>query len=257
MSGIQNASLVVVTNGGATSSAGCIFIIAALVAGLGFLSSWLRHPLPPPPIPSDAEVIAAVAKQPDCDPDRMYHIGGLQWPGPEDPHFYIKYGHGFQEDSQEEHYTRGYFLAAEARNQEYIFHALQRRNHGSIFRAFQCRQPWNKKWQIRVPRIHRAFRHCDTFYIIMEYVKGKPFWQLGGLEPQPLPREDPSFIARWDERYRKLAHAIDVLLTIPAPDARPGPAGGGIIRHPLFHRERKAPVFMILSMTWARYQPDM
>ncbi|KAI9652067.1 MAG: hypothetical protein M1829_001960 [Trizodia sp. TS-e1964] len=75
----------------------------------------------------------------------------------------------------------------------------------------------------------------------MEYVKGKTFGELCNLEPKPLQPEDPSFMACWDERHKHLVHAIDLLLTIPVPDARPGPVGGGIIRHTLFHDDWNAP----------------
>ncbi|KAI9651660.1 MAG: hypothetical protein M1829_002575 [Trizodia sp. TS-e1964] len=85
-----------------------------------------------------------------------------------------------------------------------------------------------------------AWRHLLYHHGICQ---GNDLLELGGLEPWPLPADDPAFIARWDERYRKLAHAINLLLTIPPPDARPGPVGGGIIRHPLFHEYKASRVY--------------
>ncbi|KAI9657280.1 MAG: hypothetical protein M1829_006925 [Trizodia sp. TS-e1964] len=68
------------------------------------------------------------------------------------------------------------------------------------------------------------------------------FRELGALDGRPLasPVDEAGRTARWNERYKKITRAIDFLLTIPAPDARPGPVGGGIIRHPLFAKHRRA-----------------
>ncbi|KAK1762507.1 hypothetical protein QBC33DRAFT_574124 [Phialemonium atrogriseum] len=121
----------------------------------------------------------------------------------DNPIFYIKFGNRSIAS-----------MTAEARTHQFSFDALEN-------------TPLERRNDIRIPQICRILYTPRGAYIVMEYVQGKTLGQLYQK------------IERFEENskpyYDKIARGIKLPLSIPVPtDAKPGPCGGGIIKHPLF-----------------------
>lgn len=98
-------------------------------------------------------------------------------------------------------------------------------NHQYVFRALRDMPP-DQTRGIRIPEIYRTFESDGRFFIIMEYIPGSTLGQLldqkGGESKQGALTND-------------IARAMKLLMSIPVPPGqKPGPVGGGLIRHSLF-----------------------
>lgn len=103
------------------------------------------------------------------------------------------------------------------------------KNHEYAFAALKAMPPHRTKG-ILIPEIYRTFESNDRFFIVMEYIPGR---LLACFEEG----QD------WESRQKKVTHsiaeAIKLLISIPAPPGqKPGPVGGGCIRHPLFKDDK-------------------
>lgn len=99
------------------------------------------------------------------------------------------------------------------------------KNHEHAFAALKAMPPHQKKG-ILVPEIYRTFESNNKFFIVMEYIPGR---LLARYE------EGHDWESRKEMVIDSIAGAIKLLMSIPAPPGqKPGPVGGGRIRHPLF-----------------------
>lgn len=77
-----------------------------------------------------------------------------------------------------------------------------------------------------IPEIYRTFEFDDRLFVVMEYIPGRTLAQL--IECQ-------DWESRKEAIINTVAEAIKLMMSIPAPPGqKPGPVGGGRIRHPLF-----------------------
>lgn len=146
----------------------------------------------------DEDIVSAFKQTPAVKPDGNA-VTGFFYP-PQQPAAYVKFG-------------MPSVLKAERRNHEYVFKALRD-------------MPSDQTRGIRVPEIYRTIEIPDYFFIVMEYIPG---WTLAQLQDQK----------GWESRkgplINSIAKAIKLLMSIPAPTGqKPGPVGGGKIRHSLF-----------------------
>jgi hypothetical protein len=86
----------------------------------------------------------------------------------------------------------------EARTQLFVAQYLQDKNSPAV----------------RAPCLYLAFTWSDCGFIVSEYIYG-----------QECDDSDDALIAT----------AVMALITIPCPDLKPGPVGGGLIEHPFFY----------------------
>lgn len=102
---------------------------------------------------------------------------------------------------------------AEARNHEFAFAALKA-------------MPPSRTRGILIPEIYRTFESNDIFFIVIEYVPGRTLAELEVCQ---------DWESRKEAVINTIAEAIKLLMSLPAPPGqKPGPVGGGYIRHPLF-----------------------
>lgn len=99
------------------------------------------------------------------------------------------------------------------------------KNHEYAFAALKAMPPHQTKG-ILVPEIYRTFESNNKFFIVMEYIPGR---LLARYE------EGHDWESQQETVINSIAGAIKLLMSIPAPPGqKPGPVGGGRIRHPLF-----------------------
>lgn len=148
------------------------------------------------------ELVAAEKRLP---PINLRGTGYSGFPYPLDrPVVYVKYGDPTQ------------YRESEARTQQFAFEALEKMSPA-------------RREGVRVPEVYRVFSSHGRTYIIMEFVPGKALREIMKEQTKT------SFYKMVNPLFDKIARGIELLLSIPAPnDAKPGPYGGGIIRHPLF-----------------------
>ncbi|KAG6354589.1 hypothetical protein INS49_004607 [Diaporthe citri] len=130
-----------------------------------------------------------------------FSVTGFPYP-PDAPLAYIKFGDPVE------------WKLAEVRNQIFVHDALQQ-------------LPPEEKQGIHVPEVYRTMRIGYLLFIIMEFVPGRTLAQI---------TEDwENWVMAREEVTNKIAQGMRLLLSLPVPcDAKPGPVGGGIIRHPMF-----------------------
>lgn len=144
------------------------------------------------------EILSIFNHTPQLKPDG-YAVTGFLFP-PDQPIAYIKFV--FPPERM-----------AEVKNQEYAFKSLQA-------------MPPQETKGILVPEIYRTFQSGDRLFIIMEHIPGRTLANL---------QERPDWEWRQGVVTDSIARAIRLLLLIqPPPEQKPGPVGGGRIRHPLF-----------------------
>lgn len=101
----------------------------------------------------------------------------------------------------------------------------QLRNHEYVFKALRDMSP-DQTRGIRIPKVYRTLESDDYFFIVMEYIPGRTLQQLvdqEGWGPQKATLTN------------SIATAMRLLMSIPVPAGqKPGPVGGGHIRHSLF-----------------------
>lgn len=151
---------------------------------------------------SEEEIEHAWKHTPHCTPTGSAVTG---FPYPADaPSAYIKFKLGVPVE----------LTLAEARNQMFAYDALQQ-------------LPPEERQAVHVPEVYRTMRIGRLLFIIMEYVPGRTLAQI--IED----RENWETIR--EEVINNIAQGMRLLLSLPVPcDAKPGPVGGGIIRHPIF-----------------------
>ncbi|KAL2292419.1 hypothetical protein FJTKL_09391 [Diaporthe vaccinii] len=148
-----------------------------------------------------AEEIENAWKQVPKFKSNGFSVTGFPYPASK-PLAYVKFGHPIE------------WRQAEARNQIFVHDALQKLPPGA-------------KQACHAPEVYRTMKIGHLFFIIMEFVPGKTLAQI--ME------ESESWESRREEVTAKVYRAIELLLSLPVPrDAKPGPVGGGHIRHPLF-----------------------
>lgn len=147
---------------------------------------------------SEEDIISVFKQTPEFKPNGCA-VTGFVFP-PKQPVAHVKFG--LIPD-----------LMAELRNHEYAFKALRD-------------MPPNQTRGILIPEIYRTFENGKRFFIVMEYVPGKTLAQLV---------EELGWASQQTTRSNSIARAIRLLMSIkPPPGQKPGPVGGGRIRHPLF-----------------------
>lgn len=149
------------------------------------------------------EDIISVFKQTPKVKANEWAVTGFLYP-PQQPVAYVKFG--WPSDRR-----------AELRNHEYAFKALMD-------------MPTDQTRGIRIPEIYRDFESDNYLFIVMEYIPGRTLAQtLAQI------REDQDYDTQQTTITNKIARAIGLLMSIqPPPGQKPGPVGGGHIRHPLF-----------------------
>ncbi|KUI70890.1 hypothetical protein VM1G_06411 [Cytospora mali] len=152
---------------------------------------------------------------------------GFMYPNAQNPKFFVKFT-----DSRSK-----WLLEQEKRNQEFAFNTL----HGL---GPQQPVPQGLKLLVCVPEMFRAFEYEDYYFLIMECVPGRTLNQviaaaqaragdakLGAGAGAGAGAGGQGDTSRF---YRYIAEGICLLSVKAPPEAKPGPVGGGIIRHPLF-----------------------
>ena len=92
----------------------------------------------------------------------------------------------------------GDITMGEARTQHFVAQYLQQKNSPAV----------------RAPHLYLAFTWNGVGFIVSEYIYG-----------QECDDSDDALIAT----------AVMALISIPSPDSKPGPVGGGLIEHPFFY----------------------
>lgn len=109
---------------------------------------------------------------------------------------------------------------------------VERRNHEFAFNTLrELQQPASQESELLVcvPEIFRAFEYLDYYFLMMEFVPGKTLYQLSWEDACAGRRQrDPSTSNKYVDA------GIRMLRVKAPPGAKPGPVGGGRIRHPLF-----------------------
>ena len=130
--------------------------------------------------------------------DKGFKCNGFMYPPNGKPIAYIKYG-----------YT---VTIGEIRTQRYVYNAFQQMMDASDN-------------GVNAAEIYRAFECEGQAYMVMEYIDG----QTVGALLQGSSAEKKNWI------YDQVAKAVNQLLLVPVPSgSRPGPVGGGCIRHYIF-----------------------
>lgn len=143
-----------------------------------------------------------------------FSVTGFPYPA-DAPLAYIKFGDPIE------------WKLAEVRNQMFAYDALQQ-------------LPPEERQGIHVPEVYRTMRIGNLLFIIMEYVPGSTLAQITGSEDWEVLQE---------EVINKIARGMRLLLSLPVPyDAKPGPVGGGIIRHPIFKDSEAATEYNSIDM---------
>lgn len=141
--------------------------------------------------------------------DEGFAITGFAYPF-DNPIFYVKFGN-----------RRVTSMTAEAATQQFVFDALEK-------------MPPEPRRGIHVPQIFRVLTTHRGVYIVMELVSGR---RLDQLYETIDCFEDIS-----KPYYDQIARGIKLLLSIPVPpDAKPGPCGNSVIKHPFF-KDSEAPI---------------
>lgn len=144
------------------------------------------------------EIISVFKQTPEIKPNDCA-VTGFVFP-PKHPVAYVKFGYPPER-------------MAEGKNHDYTFRALKA-------------MPPDQTRGILVPEIYRTFESDDRFFIVMEYIPGRTLAQL---------QEQQGWESRKGTVIDSIARAIRLLTSIQAPPGqKPGPVGGGRIRHPLF-----------------------
>lgn len=107
-------------------------------------------------------------------------------------------------------------------------------NHQYIFRALRDMPP-DQTRGIHIPEIYRTLESDNKFFIIMEYIPGSTLGQL----------LDQKGGESWQGALtNSIARAMKLLMSIPVPPGqKPGPVGGGLIRHSLFKDDTSYSVY--------------
>lgn len=117
---------------------------------------------------------------------------------------------------------------AEVRNQMFVYDSLQQ-------------LPPEKRQGIHVPEVYRTMRIGNLLFIIMEYVPGRTLAQIT--------EDGENWEMLREEVINKICQGMRMLLSLPVPcDAKPGPVGGGIIRHPIFKYSEAATEYDSIDM---------
>jgi hypothetical protein len=171
---------------------------------------------PPPNLPGDDEIIAAVGRFCDERKTRPMNPGGL----PEDGGTW----HGFAYPSKEPiAWVKLANSMGEARMQMFAYQKLNE-------------MPPSTRRNVRIPEIYRLLEGQSGYevYIVMEFVNGGPF-------SNKLPSGDFD-LDLGDRLVDQVAYALQLLLSIEVPpNSPPGPLGGGIIQHIVF-KDQEAPI---------------
>lgn len=102
------------------------------------------------------------------------------------------------------------------------------RNHDYAFKALKAMLP-DQTQGILIPEIYRTFGSDDRLFIVMEYIPGRTLAQL---------QEQQGWESQKGTVVNSIARAITLLTLMPVPPGqKPGPVGGGHIRHPLFKND--------------------
>ncbi|KAG8168742.1 hypothetical protein KVR01_001491 [Diaporthe batatas] len=119
-----------------------------------------------------------------------------------------------------------WLLEPEMRNHEFAFNALRARQQ----------QAAQEGLVVCVPEIFRNFEHRGFYFLVMEFVPGKTLRQiLKDDKDLGAGQVDHSML------FKHIAEGIRLLICVKAPPgSKPGPVGGGFIRHPFF-RDLEAP----------------
>ncbi|ROV95915.1 hypothetical protein VSDG_05148 [Cytospora chrysosperma] len=141
-------------------------------------------------------------------------------PDSKDPSFLVKYS---------KDYTR-WLLESEMRNQKFAFDALRERGPQQFPGLLVC-----------VPEIFKDFEYRGYYFLVMEFVPGRTLVEVGKEERNALAaaaagagagdRAESQLVKRL---YRCVAEGIRLLSVKAPPGTKPGPVGGGRIRHPFF-----------------------
>lgn len=148
-------------------------------------------------LPSDTEIVAACEQQSLVD-ETSYN--GLLYPSRESPIAFIKYG------------PEQLGMKEEMRNQVFALQALEK-------------LPPQERKGIQIPKIYRVIQRDGMVYVVMEYARGKTLAELRAESAE----------SELQGKYEQIANAIRLFLAFDIPPQVPlGPAGGGIIKHPIF-----------------------
>lgn len=133
-------------------------------------------------------------------------------------------------------------LEAEKRNHEFAYETLHR---------LGPQQPASEQWSLLVcvPEIYRAFGYRGFYFLVMEFISGRTLNELLNV------RAGDGAGSQADEStlYRYIAEGIRLLSVKAPPGAKPGPVGGGIIRHPLFKGFEAAVPYRDVEMMEAHF----
>ncbi|KAK7735410.1 hypothetical protein SLS63_003880 [Diaporthe eres] len=156
----------------------------------------------------EEDIISVYKQTPALKPDG-FAVTGFGFPSQQQPDAHVKFG-------------LPAILKPELQNHEYVFRALRD-------------MPPDKTRGIRIPEIYRTFESNGKLFIVMEYIPGKTLHQLTGQKG-------------WESQQAALtnsiARAMKLFMSIPVPaEQKPGPVGGGYIRHSLFKDDTSACVY--------------
>lgn len=143
-------------------------------------------------------------------------------PGSKEPSFFVKYSRS----------NTKWLLEPEMRNHKFAFDALRGRGPQQFPGLLVC-----------VPEIFRVFEYRNFYFLVMEFVPGRTLVEVEKEERNALAAararagDKPAVAAQSElvkKLYRYVAEGIRLLSVKAPPGTKPGPVGGGRIRHPFF-----------------------
>lgn len=160
----------------------------------------------------------------------------------EEPHWGTARGFAFPPDSSNPEFFVKFtsseckwFLEPERRNHEFAFDTLRKQQHPPAAQQ--------GGFLICVPEIFRSFEYGGFYFLVMEFVPGRT---LGDIFREDEKRGQGQ--ADYSLLYKHIAEGIRLLSVKAPPEAKPGPVGGGIIRHPFFKNFEAATPYRDVEM---------
>ena len=126
-----------------------------------------------------------------------------------------------------------WLLEPEGRNQQFAFNALRTQQQPAAQQGLI----------VCVPELFRAFEYRGCYFLVMEFVPGKTLGQI-------LKEDDHKGEGQVGHSilYKHIAEGIRLLSAKAPPGSKPGPVGGGIIRHPFFNDFEAATPYRDIKM---------
>ncbi|ROV91212.1 hypothetical protein VMCG_09345 [Cytospora schulzeri] len=155
---------------------------------------------------------------------------GFAYPlGSRDPEFFVKFTGSWGKE----------VLESEQRNHMFAFNTL-----------CGLQQPASQqlKLLVCVPEIFRVFEYRERYFMVMEFVPGSTLHELASTRQDAGAGAGAGGQADNSALCRYIAEGIRLLCVKAPPGAKPGPVGGGLVRHHFFRYNQSAVPYRDVKM---------